>query len=234
MFRTVLAAMLLAGLANAALAAPSRIIILSQGETADNWRLCEIGKQRAQALKYNYLGQDAAKSLFTEDAPPAFFFAITLPTVELATPAVQSWDKPVIFYSALPQDDERAMAEALNERTREAAGNILNNPTLKEKTVVMMWERRHIADRELDAKYERESAVTLRQLFHLDILPGVPREWPAGNHDYFWIIDFPKNSNVPSKFKMVKQEFGKSFPKVPANDWGEPSGLDAKSGCQLD
>jgi hypothetical protein len=30
---------------------------------------------------------------------------------------------------------------------------------------------------------------------------------------------------------MVKQEFGKSFPNVPTNDWGEPNGLDAKSSC---
>ena len=52
--------------------------------------------------------------------------------------------------------------------------------------------------------------------------------------DYFWIIDFPENSNVPLKFEMVKQEFGKSFPKVPANDWGEPAKLDPESGCLLD
>jgi hypothetical protein len=61
--------------------------------------------------------------------------------------------------------------------------------------------------------------------------PGVPREWPDDNFDYFWIVDFPENSNVPSKFEMVKQEFGKSFPDVPANAWGEPNGLDDKSGC---
>ena len=29
----------------------------------------------------------------------------------------------------------------------------------------------------------------------------------------------------------VKQEFGKSFPGVPDNDWGDPNGLDANSGC---
>lgn len=229
--RLALSAALLAASCAAAFAAPSRVIILRNGETADAWKLCEIGRQRAQALKYNYLGKDAAKSLFTEEEPPAFFFAITLPTMELATPAVESWGKPIIFYSVLPEENEKTFTEALNDRTREAAGNILNNPTLKDKTVVMVWDRKHIADPELDTKYERESAVTLRQLFHLDILPGVPREWPEDNHDYFWIVDFPENSNVPSKFEMVKQEFGKSFPNVPANDWGEPDGLDAKSGC---
>jgi hypothetical protein len=229
--RLAISAALLAATVTAALAAPSRIVILRHGEKADDWKLCETGRQRAQALKYNYLGKDAAKSLFAEDAPPAFFFAITLHTMELATPAVESWGKPIIYYSVLPEADEKKFTEALNARTREAAGNILNNPALKGKTVVMVWEHRHIANKALDDKYQREAAVTLRQLFHLDILPGVPREWPDDNFDYFWIVDFPENSNVPSKFEMVKQEFGKSFPDVPANDWGEPNGLDAGSGC---
>jgi len=229
--RLAISAALLAASVTAALAAPSRIVILRHGEKADDWKLCETGRQRAQALKYNYLGKDAAKSLFTEDAPPAYFFAITLHTMELATPAVNSWGKPIIYYSVLPEADEKKFTEALNARTREAAGNILNNPALKGKTVVMVWEHKHIANKALDDKYQQEAAVTLRQLFHLDILPGVPREWPDDNFDYFWIVDFPENSNVPSKFEMVKQEFGKSFPDVPANDWGSPDGLDAKSGC---
>jgi hypothetical protein len=233
LIRLIVAAAIAVGLAAPALAAPSRIIILRHGEKADDWKLCEIGKQRAQALKLNYLGKDAAKSLFTEDAPPAYFFAITLHTAELATPAVESWDKPIIFYSVFPHDDPKEMTDMLNARTQEAARNILVNPALKGKTVVMVWEHKHIANKELDAKYQREAAVTLRQLFHLDILPGVPREWPDETYDYFWIVDFPENSNVPSKFTMVKQEFGKSFPQVPANDWGEPDGLDAKSGCLL-
>ena len=51
-------------------------------------------------------------------------------------------------------------------------------------------------------------------------------------YDYFWIVEFPDNSNVPSKFSMVKQEFGPSFPRVPATDWGAPDGLDTSSGCK--
>jgi hypothetical protein len=231
MLRAVLAGLFVAGTLHSVVAAPSRIVILRGGETAAEGTLCELGKQRAQALKLNYLGDKAAKSLFSEEEPPAFFFAITPATAALATPATESWGKPVIFYSVLPQHSEKTTVEALNARTREAAGNILNNPTLKGKTVVMVWERTHIVDPALDAKFEREASVTLRQLFHLDIVPGVPREWPKDNHNYFWIVDFPENSNVPSKFEMVKQEFGKSFPNVPANDWGEPSGLEPGSGC---
>ena len=76
--RLALAALLSLIVLNSALAAPSRIIILRHGEKADDWKLCEIGQQRAKALALNYLGRDAAKSLFTEGSEPAFFFAITL------------------------------------------------------------------------------------------------------------------------------------------------------------
>ncbi|BAQ16403.1 hypothetical protein [Methyloceanibacter caenitepidi] len=228
------AVMPVAVLPSAAVAAPARIVILTSAEAADAWQLCEIGSQRAQGLRYNYLGDKAAKSLFVEGTAPAFFFAITPHTVATVTPAASSWRKPVIHYSVLPNDDPKKLEEALHERTREAAGNVLNNPALRGKTIVMVWDRRHIADPEYDRKYEREAAVTLRQLFHLDIVPGVPREWPAANHDYFWVVDFPENSNVPLKFEVVKQDFGKSFPDVPANDWGEPAGLDAGSGCRVE
>jgi len=231
MLRASLAVFLVAATLQAAVAAPARIIILRGGETATDGTLCEIGKQRAQALKLNYLGQGAAKTLFAGDDAPAFVFAVTPATAALATPVTRSWKKPVILYSVLPEENAKKRTQALNVRTRQAASNILNNPTLKGKTVVMVWERSHIADPALDARFEREAAVTLRKLFRLDILPGVPREWPQDNHDYFWILDFPENSKVPIKFEMVKQEFGKSFPDVPANDWGAPSGLTAESGC---
>jgi hypothetical protein len=46
-------------------------------------------------------------------------------------------------------------------------------------------------------------------------------------------VDFPPNSNVPSKFTMVKQEFSGSFGDLPQNDWDAPNGLDASSGCKL-
>jgi hypothetical protein len=225
---------LLAAFSAAALAAPAHIIILRHGETADAWRLCKIGEQRAEALKYTYLGKNAAKSLFDENERPAYVFALTPPAAELASPAVESWNKPIIFYTALPQKNDKDTAETLNERTRAAAANVLSNPALKGKTVVMVWDAKHIADPDLDAKYEREAAVTLRQLFNMNILPGVPAAWPEDTYDYFWIVDFPDNSRVPLKFEMVKQEFGKSFPDVPANDWGEPNGLDADSGCMAD
>jgi hypothetical protein len=171
--------------------------------------------------------------LFEGGDEPAFFFAITPNTAALASPSVTSWNKPVILYSAMPQESSEDFTKALNRRTVDAARNLLANPTLEGKTVVMVWEHEHIASEALEAKFENE-AVTLRQLFKLDILPGVPKTWPGDTYDYFWIVDFPEHSNVPSKFEMVKQEFGASFPRVPANDWGAPDGLDAASGCTRD
>jgi hypothetical protein len=129
-------------------------------------------------------------------------------------------------------DEKEEFTKALNRRTQEAARNILTNPALAGKTVVMVWEHKHIANEKLEAKFEGEQ-VTLRQLFKLDILPGVPKTWPSDTYDYFWILDFPANANVPSKFTMLKQEFGTSFPRVPANDWDTPDGLDAASGCKV-
>jgi hypothetical protein len=230
LIRLGLAVVLALCLATSVFAAPKRIIILRGGEAADDGRLCSIGKERAEALKYNYLGHEAAKPLFEKGEAPAYFFAITPNTAALATPAVTSWNKPIIFYSVLPKDNEEE-TKALDERTRAVTANILTNPALKGKTVVMVWEHHHIADPKLDADHEREESVTLRNLFRMDILPGVPAAWPDDTYDYFWILDFPENSNVPSKFTMVKQEFGKSFPDVPANDWGKPEQLPAGSGC---
>jgi hypothetical protein len=229
----LLVALLFAALAVPTLAAPSRIVILRAGESADGSGLCEIGAQRAKALALNYLGRNASKSLFAAGEEPSFFFAVTPPTAALASPAVASWNKPVILYSVVPQAGESAeeRTKALNRRTQQAARNVLANPTLEGKTVVMVWEREQIASEALEAESENEP-VTLRQLFKLDILPGVPKTWPGENHDYFWIVDFPANSNVPNKFSMMKQEFGASFPRVPANDWDTPDGLDAASGCK--
>jgi hypothetical protein len=232
--RLALAALLTMAVLGVATAAPSRIIILRHGEKADDWKLCDIGEQRAKALALTYLGKDATKSLFASGEEPAFFFAITLHTVELASPSVASWNKPLILYSVIPESGESKddFTKKLNQRTQEAARGLLDNPALKGKTVVVVWEHKHIANEKLDKDFEREG-VTLRQLLNLDILPGVPKTWPGDTYDYFWIVDFPADSNVPNKFTMVKQEFGTSFPKVPSNDWDTPDGLDASSGCKI-
>ena len=234
MIRLLIAALLLIGSIATSVAAPARIIILRHGEKANPWKLCDVGEKRADALAATYLGAKATKSLFADGEEPAFFFAITLHTLELAAPSVATWSKPIILYSVVPDeaDDDDLHVKALNRRTQEAAANIMQNPTLNGKTVVMVWEHKHIANEKLEAKFEGE-AVTLRKLLKLDILSGVPKTWPSDNYDYFWIVDFPPNSNVPSKFTMVKQEFDGSFAGLPQNDWDTPNGLDASSGCKV-
>jgi hypothetical protein len=222
--RFIVAAVLVTASMTIALAAPARIIILRHGEKANKWKLRDTGEQRANALAANYLGRGAAKSLFASGDEPAFFFAIALHTRELASPAVASWNKPVILYSVVPE----AQTKELNQRTQEAASNIMTNPALVGKTVVMVWEHKHIANAKLEAKFEGE-AVTPRKLLKLDILPGVPDD----TYDYFWIVDFPANSNVPSRFSMVKQEFGAPYAGVPSNDWDAPNGLEDASGCEI-
>jgi hypothetical protein len=222
--RLILAAVLAMAFTTTAFAAPARIIILRHGEKANPWRLCEVGAARANALADSYLGAKATKSLFADGEEPAFFFAITLHTLELAAPSAASWSKPLILYSVVPDesDDDDLHVKALNRRTQEAAANIMQNPALNGKTIVMVWEHKHIANAKLDAKYEGE-AVTLRKLLKLDILPGVPATWPGDNYDYFWIIDY--DSGRLTNFQMLKQTFAAPYQNVPSNDWDTPAAL---------
>ena len=64
--RVVLAALLLWCGLSAAVATPSRIIILRHREKEDAWKLCGVGQERTDALPANYLGRNAAKSLFAD------------------------------------------------------------------------------------------------------------------------------------------------------------------------
>jgi hypothetical protein len=231
LIRPLLATILLGACVASALAAPARLIILRHGEKADDWKLCSVGAQRAEALAQNYLGRGAAKSLFEAGEEPAALYAITLHTLELLSPAAATWKRPIVLYSAMPEATKKAFTRTLNRQTREAVQDLLADPALAGKTVVLAWEHRHIANAELEAKFAGEK-VTLRQLLKLDSLPDVPATWPDENFDYFWIVEFPANSSEPSKFSMLKQEFGASFANVPSNDWGAPDGLDESSGCE--
>ena len=136
-------------------AQPSQIIVLRHGEKQDAYRLCEVGVQRSLALAAQYLGKGAKDSLFPKGRAPDAFIAITLHTLELVSPAAQSWGKPVILYSALPmhgQTDAQATA-ILNRRTQEAARDVMTGPQWAGKTVVMVWEHHHIAERTLEKEF---------------------------------------------------------------------------------
>jgi hypothetical protein len=215
-----------------ALAEPARIIILRHGEKAGAWKLCGVGQARADALAATYLGRNAAQSLFAAGEEPAAFLAITLHTLELAAPAAATWDLPVTMFSVLPQKGADVFDKAFDRRTQEAAAELLANPAWQGKTVVMVWEHKHIANAKLVAKSPGE-AVTLRQLLQLDRLKDVPETWPSGNYDYFWIVDYAGGSGTPTGFRMVKQAFEGRYAKLPANDWGAPNGLTSDSQCDL-
>jgi hypothetical protein len=216
-----------------ALAAPSRIIILRHGEKADAYRLCSVGQMRAAALAAHYLGRDAANSLFAPGQGPEAFLAITLHTLELASPAVASWGQPLMLYSVVPTPgvDKTEFTLALNRRTQEAARDLMTNPRWNGKTVVIVWEHDHIAHEKLEKEFKGMD-VTLRQLLNLDKLEGVPQTWHGSNYDYFWIVDYAAGSTVPGNFRMLKQSFPAPYANVPANDWATPDGLTPASGCE--
>jgi hypothetical protein len=206
--------------------APRKIIILRHGEKKNAFELCSAGLQRSLGLQAQYLGKGAtsANALFKPGELPAAFFAVTLHTLELISPSAQSWGLPVIDYSALPipvtppspfADSETG----LNARTQQAAADVMG-PAWDGKTVVMVWEHKHIANNKLEAKYPNEK-VTLRQLFGLDNATGdkVPHTWSGDNYDFFWIVT---HEDSTPKFKSIKQTYTGAYAGLPQNDWKVP------------
>jgi hypothetical protein len=209
-------------------AVPRQIIILRHGEKADSYALCSVGVERSLALAQNYLGKGSVNSLFSNGESPAGIFAITLHTLELITPAALTWSQPVIDYSVVPPKQSET---ALDDQTRRAVHYVLTDARFDGKVVVLAWEHKHIANEKL----ERQSSnpVTLRQLLHLDVFGSrVPKTWSGYYYDYFWIVDFGnRGSEMPTKFRVVKQVFAAPFQDVPSNDWNTPETLPPNSGC---
>ena len=71
-------------------AQPSRVIILRHAEKLNAYALCDLGRERADALARQFLGQGAAQSLFAAAERPAAFMAVTLHPLETITPAAQT------------------------------------------------------------------------------------------------------------------------------------------------
>ncbi len=234
MIRCLLAFLVIVASVGASLATPSRIIILRHGEKADEWKLCGVGQQRAKALAANFLGRDSKNSLFASGEQPAAFYAITLHTLELASPAAESWKMPITLFSVVPQEGKKneLSTKSLNVRTEEAVQALMADPNLNGKTVVMVWEHKHIANAKLEAAFPGQK-ITLRQLLKLDELKDVPATWSSENYDYFWIVDFAGGSSTPTGFAMAKQSFAPPFDKLPTNDWDKPNRLKSASGCEM-
>ena len=224
----------LAGLAALAAAPagaqPSRLIILRHAEKLNAYALCDLGRERADALAKQFLGQGATQSLFAPGERPAAFMAVTLHPLETITPAAQTWDLPVIDYSVVPNedDDEDATEAEINARTQEAARDLMSKPEFDRKTVVVAWEHKHIANHKLEKDY-RGQDVTFRQLLRLD---RAPESWPDTNYDYFWIVDYAPGNPNPVKFQAVKQTFTSPFNAIPAPDWDGPEPKHIEAGCK--
>jgi hypothetical protein len=215
--------------ATPAQAQPSRVIILRHAEKLNAYALCDLGRERANALAKQFLGQGATQSLFATERP-AGFMAVTLHPLETISPAAQSWGLPVIDYSVVPNkdaDDDDAEAE-INARTQEAARDLMSKHEYDGKIVVVAWEHKHIASRKLEKDY-RGQDVTFRQLLRLG---QAPESWSETNYDYFWIVDYAPGNPNPVKFQAVKQTFTSPFDAIPAPDWeaAEPKHLEA--GCK--
>jgi predicted SnoaL-like aldol condensation-catalyzing enzyme len=115
------------------------VIILRHGEKQNDFALCQIGVDRSLALATQYLGNGGKLSLFPQGEKPAAFFAITLHTLELASPAAATWELPVTTFSSVPLPGID-LTPQLNLRTQQAFGALMNDPRYDGKTVVMVWE----------------------------------------------------------------------------------------------
>ena len=213
-------------------AVPKRIILLRHGEKANAAELCSVGQERAIALRDTYLGRSASNDSLLEGQTPAAFLAITLHTQETTMPSATSWGRPVQSFGVLPTDAGKTqLMDALARATQKAAAAVLENPQWHDRTVVMTWEHKHIANKEIERQNPGQE-VTLRQLLNLEQISGVPAQWPGTNYDYFWVIDFdPDRSAIPTRFAMVKQSYSAPFNNLPHNNWDTPLPGDFPSSC---
>ena len=211
-------------------AQPSRVIILRHAEKLNAYALCDLGRDRANALAKQFLGQGATQSLFTPGERPAAFMAVTLHPLETITPAAQTWGLPVIDYSVVPNkdEDEDAQEAEINARTQEAARDLMSKREYDGKTVVVAWEHKHIANHKLEKDY-RGQEVTFRQLLRL---AQAPDSWSDTNYDYFWIVDYAPGNPNPIKFRSIKQAFTSPFNDIPAPDWEAPEPKHIEEGCK--
>jgi hypothetical protein len=211
-------------------AQPSRVIILRHAEKLNAYALWDLGRERADALAKQFLGQGATQSLFAPGERPAAFMAVTLHPLETITPAARSWGLPVIDYSVIPNkdEDEDATEAEINARTQEAARDLLSSREFDGKIVVVAWEHKHIASHKLEKDY-RGQEVTFRQLLRL---AQAPDSWSDANYDYFWIVDYAPGNPNPVKFQAIKQTFTSPFNAIPAPDWDAPEPKHIEAGCK--
>ena len=201
--------------AEAAQAHPARIILLRHGEKKNSSQLCDVGQLRAQALSDQYLGRGAPgnDAIFGKGGAPDAFFAVTAHTQETATPSAQSWGKQVTIFSVPPKDPHEE--SDLDAQTRKAAA-ALDSAEYDGKIVVVVWEHKHIAKKDLN-----KDGDTFWSLLNLGDIrnANAPKTWEGVNYDFFWIIDYTLSQPT---FTVVQQEYAApADAQVPNNPWGE-------------
>jgi hypothetical protein len=194
---------------------PARIVLLRHGEKAptpagaqDPEQLCAIGALRAQALSEYYLGKGAknADEIFGEGKEPDAFFVITAHTQNTADPSVASWNGSKMYV--------RFSNDELGKETTRAAAE-LTSPWYDGKTIVIVWEPHHIADKQENG--EDDTFWSLLRLGSITNEP-VPKKWEGVNYDYIWIIDY---TTSPPTFAPFLQKYGDpKYAGVPDNSWG--------------
>jgi hypothetical protein len=199
----------------AAQAHPARIILLRHGEKKNSEELCSVGKLRAQALSDQYLGKGAPgnDAIFGNGRTPDAFFAVTAHTRETAAPSAQSWGKQLTIFSVPPKDPNED--NDLDTQTQKAAA-ALNSVEYDGKIVVVVWEHKHIANKDLN-----RDGSTFWSLLKLGEIPNAsaPKSWEGVNYDFFWIIDY---ANAQRTFTVVPQAYAAAaYAKVPDKRWGE-------------
>jgi hypothetical protein len=200
----------------AQMAHPARIILLRHGEKKNASELCSVGQLRAQALSDQYLGKGAPgnDTIFGKGGKPDAFFAITVHTQETATPSAQSWGKQLTVFAVPPKDPNEE--SDLNVQTEKAAAALASSE-YDGKIIVVVWEHKHIAKKNLN-----RTGVTLWSLLNLGKIPNanVPETWKGVNYDYFWVMDY---TNSEPRFTEIRQEYATAkYAQVPNNAWGEP------------
>ena len=197
-------------------ARPARIIFLRHGEKKNGDELCSVGQLRAEALSAQYLGKGAPgnDTVFGKGGKPDALFAITAHTQETASPSARTWGKQLTLFPIQPHDPNEDADLSLETRT---AAKALTSPEYDGKTVVVVWEHKHIANSSLNA-----SGDTLWAQLNLSAIDKahVPDTWQGVNYDYFWIIDYTQD---PPTFVSLPQQYdAPKYAEVPNNAWGAP------------
>lgn len=224
--RLALTLVLVLAVADSALAAPRRIILLRHGEKNGGFAPSAVGQLRAEALVHQFLGKDALMSLFRPRERPAGIMSITLHTIELISPVAESWGLPQVSYTVVPATQAGTLVDTdLNRRTQEAHRDLMRSKAYRGKTVVVCWEHKHIADAALEAQYPGDK-ITWRQLLDLERVTdtdgtAVPTTWPDDNYDYFWIVELDRKG-APKRFESKLQAFTPPYDVLPTNPWGQP------------